>query len=236
MTGIVGIMRVKNEARWISESVRSISGLCDRVIVLDDGSTDGTPDIIRGIPKVSIFHGSPGREPDEARDKNLLIERARRFDPEWILCIDGDEVLCNPASVLEAIASGAAPAYTLRVAFLWDSPEQVRVDGVYRNLTRPSLFKLSAADGVFRETSFGQNFHCGSVPPDLRGKSMPCEAVLKHYGYMHKQDRLKKFEWYNRMDPDNALEDRYQHMVIGDLLPPETVTRHGGPLELQHWP
>ena len=234
-------MRVKNEARWIRDSVGSILPLCDRVILYDDGSTDGTADLVDGLPKLTVHRmAAGGRAPDEARDKNELVEAARRFGPDWILCVDGDEVLepGGQAEILMSISSGDAPAYTLRIAYLWDRPDQIRVDGVYRNMTRPSLFQLSKTNGIFERTTYGQNFHCGSVPTDLRGRSMPSAATLKHYGYMERADRLRKFEWYNRVDPENRLEDCYRHMVIGDLpgLPARSMTRHAGPLELESYP
>lgn len=231
-TGIIGCMRVKNEARWIGESVRSATAICDRVIVLDDNSIDDTISILTGIPKATIRLNASSIDQDEARDKNFLVMQARRFDPDWILMIDGDEVLEHPDRVMKAISSGEAPAYTMRIAYLWNDADHVRVDGVYRNMTRPSLFELSATSGIFERTAAAQNFHCGSVPTDLRGRSRPSDAILKHYGYMLQEDRLKKFVWYNEVDPDNEREDRYRHMMIGDRLPAEAVTKHGGPLEL----
>ena len=43
---MIGIMRVKNEARWIDRVLASILPLCERVLVMDDGSTDGTDELV----------------------------------------------------------------------------------------------------------------------------------------------------------------------------------------------
>jgi len=49
---------------------------------------------------------------------------------------------------------------------------------------------------------------------------------------MHRADRERKYQWYNAQDPNNAIEDRYRHMVIGDLFPADSKFDHGGPLKL----
>jgi hypothetical protein len=58
-------------------------------------------------------------------------------------------------------------------------------------------------------------------------------ARLLHYGYLHREDRIRKYEWYTQQDPDNQAEDFYRHTVIGDLFPAEIRFRHGGPLKLR---
>jgi hypothetical protein len=66
-------------------------------------------------------------------------------DPEWILWIDGDEVLerSGPALVRGAVGrSRRFVAYSLRVAYAWHKPEQFRVDVIYGNFRRPSLFRI----------------------------------------------------------------------------------------------
>ena len=39
---ITAIYRVKNEARFIEQSIKSVVDFCSEIIVLDDNSTDGT--------------------------------------------------------------------------------------------------------------------------------------------------------------------------------------------------
>jgi hypothetical protein len=56
---------------------------------------------------------------------------------------------------------------------------------------------------------------------------------LLHYGYLHKEDRVRKFHWYNKIDPNNAFEDQYRHMVIGDVFPADSSFKWAGPLELR---
>jgi len=67
---------------------------------------------------------------------------------------------------------------------------------------------------------------------------MPLNVALFHYGYLHKEDRIAKYNWILSIDPHNEGEDFYRHCVQGDLpeFPADAVFRHGGPLRLQKLP
>jgi glycosyltransferase involved in cell wall biosynthesis len=230
---IVGALRVKNEARWIAESLASISPLCEQILVLDDHSTDNTIEICESFQNVQVLR-SPFNGLDESRDKNHLMEYVDERLPDWVCMIDGDEVLepGGAEAVLETIKRN--PSVTCiapKIAYLWDSPNQVRVDGIYSKFYRASMFVWSP--GLrFKSTSNGGNFHCGNTPSRFN-VSVRSQIQLLHYGYMEREDRIRKYEWYNARDPHNRAEDEYRHMVIGDVFPVESVFKHAGPLELR---
>jgi len=228
---IAAMLRVKNESRWIERVIRSVQPVCERIVVMDDASTDGTAEICSSLGAEVLR--SPFAGLDETRDKNWLLARVIRHSPEWILCIDGDEELeQGGADKVRAVARDRGiGACSLRVAYLWDSPDQVRTDGVYGRFARPSMFR-AVTDARFRSTGNGGNFHCGNVPYGI-GPTLRSEIRLLHYGYMERADRVRKYEWYNRQDPNNYSEDLYRHMVIGDLFPADSQFRHGGPLKLE---
>lgn len=228
---ICGMLRIRNEARWIERVIKSIIPLCERIVILDDHSTDGTQDICRSFDSVTVLD-SPFKGLNEARDKNYLLVRVASFRPEWILHIDGDEELEPGGSgkILRTVENGEAIFYKLPVVYLWDSQQQMRVDGVYGRFKRPSLFK--PLDGARFGGLGGAHFHCGNVPVPTDGPCGDCDARLLHYGYLNREDRIRKYRWYNFNDPKNSKEDRYRHIVIGDVFPPESEFKHAGPLKL----
>jgi glycosyltransferase involved in cell wall biosynthesis len=234
MTEIVGMMRIKNEARWIRPVLESALKVCERVYVLDDHSTDGSFDICAGFgERVRVFSSS-FHSLDEARDKNWMLEVIRLgTKAEWVLAIDGDELLTDHAQLVATIQSGRANCYSMRVLYLWDREDQVRTDGVYGRFWRPSLFRLGAGES-FQSTRNGGNFHCGNVPKELLPNSRRCEVRLLHFGYMHASDRRRKFDWYNEVDPNNVIEDQYVHVIQGDQggPPANLQLKHAGPLAL----
>lgn len=230
---IAGMLRVKNEARWITEVIAALHPVCERIFVMDDHSTDGTVDLAEQAG--AVVWPTPFDGMDEARDKSAFVRQIARFEPgaTWCLCVDGDEILDRkgPEEIRNSIASGQMDAYTLRIVYLWDRRDQIRVDGVYGRFARPSLFRL-AGDLSFLRTGAHKNLHCSSVPARYIGHCGACPATLLHLGYMEKEDRIRKFAFYNAIDPHNSAEDGYKHMVIGDIFPTESHFRHAGPLRL----
>ena len=211
---IAAMLRVKNEARWIGRVIDSIRPLCNPIIVLDDHSDDGTQRICREHECIVI--DSPFDGLDESRDKEYLLRKALDFDPEYVLCIDGDEILepNGPQKIRAAIQDNPNHvSFSLRVLYLWNSYTDIRTDGVYGRFSRPSLCKVM--DCIhFAGTGNGGNFHCGNVPRNLRGPITKLDVALLHTGYMLREDRIRKYEWYNHQDPGNVVEDGYKHVVI----------------------
>lgn len=76
---------VKNEAKTLARSIRSLTGQADELIVVDTGSTDGT----RGVAEE---HGarviSAPWQDDFSAPRNLALEQAAG---DWIVFLDGDE-------------------------------------------------------------------------------------------------------------------------------------------------
>jgi GT2 family glycosyltransferase len=212
-------MRIKNEAAHIHEALSRAFNLCSRAYVFDDHSTDETIDICRSFgERVTIFH-SPFDGFDEARDKNYLLGKVIEANPEWVMWIDGDEVLevSGPDKIKAAtVNSNGIAAYQLKIAYLWNDPQHVRVDGIFGRFLRPSVFKLGgqiASRLHFPVTGFGGNLHCGNVPRGLLGSVRPIDVRLKHYSLMLSDIRQAKYEWYNRIDPNNVVEDNYRHLI-----------------------
>jgi hypothetical protein len=241
----IGALRVKNESRWIERVIRAMQPLCEVVHVLDDSSTDGTQEICEGTDGV-VLHRSPFRDLNESRDKQALLELVIASlpssdlrgaeSPHIILAFDGDEVLMDGGQnvILEVTARGGQ-CWTVPIRYLWDNEKQWRTDGVYGKFLRPSIFRLTDRAVRYQSTPFGNgaNFHCSSVPQGFLHCALYCNAPLLHYGYMHREDRLRKFEWYNRIDGGNVGEDGYRHMLVGDTYPDDSRFRWGGPLQLQ---
>ncbi len=273
---IFGMTRCKNEGRWIKMVLESYMPLCERIWVFDDGSTDGTAEIAESMGEQITVIRSPfraaGEGLDETRDKDFLLQRlngcvsdvilrGNEQSPFWALCFDGDELLDHMSgSVIRAnLKATAGHAFSLPIRFLWDSDlslikyrghRRVRVDRVYSRFAtvgRPSIFRLFNAAFKFQRTPWGGNFHCSSIPQELlhcAHTSLP--APVYHLGYTYREDRIRKFKWYNSIDPNNTVEDRYIHMVQGDgpidgangfpdgfAVPSDAVLRHAGPIVLE---
>jgi glycosyltransferase involved in cell wall biosynthesis len=90
MSKFVVMLRVKDGMLFAEEWLQCFEKLADEIVVLDNGSTDGTYDYLKTHPKVVDIVRTEGY--NEGRDKNLLYENVRRRKPDWVLWIDIDEI------------------------------------------------------------------------------------------------------------------------------------------------
>ncbi|NLI13370.1 glycosyltransferase [Pelotomaculum propionicicum] len=219
---ILCVMRIKNEERWIDSCLKEASKVCDRILIIDDGSTDRTPEICRSFPKVKYRYYQ--RKVDELRDRRELLQWALENKADWILNLDGDEVLEEGAA--DRIRGEISrldprdPVYTyfqLHILYMWNNPELYRCENsIYGNFWISRLFTTWGQDKgrlIIGATGHGHNLHANGVPVNLRGKGRKIDVRIKHYGYMDFELRQKKYDFYQKHDPQAAAAGYYDHLT-----------------------
>jgi hypothetical protein len=86
---IVGIVLVHNEDLHVARAVENIASFCDRVILCDHQSSDGTVGILEGL--VSKYHHAELHHithPSESHDLLKPFAGTRT----WVFAVDGDEI------------------------------------------------------------------------------------------------------------------------------------------------
>jgi glycosyltransferase involved in cell wall biosynthesis len=96
------IIITKNEAHDIGECIASVRDWVQEIVVLDSGSTDGTPELCRSLGAQVSETDWPGF----GLQKQRALEAARG---PWVLSLDADERI-SPALRDEIIQAVAAPA------------------------------------------------------------------------------------------------------------------------------
>jgi glycosyltransferase involved in cell wall biosynthesis len=86
MQSLSVVIICKNEADVIGKTLQSLEGLCDDIIVYDNGSTDNT---IEQIKKFNV-HFHQGTWEGFGKTKNKAIALAKY---DWILSLDADEAI-----------------------------------------------------------------------------------------------------------------------------------------------
>lgn len=209
-----GMLRVKNEERWIARALKPLVEVCDTVYVFNDHSTDRTVEIILNTPRCLLIN-SPFNDLDESRDKTFLLlnitnqieQKTLKPDgPHWVVCVDGDEEICwGDLGRMVGSEGLRGVSYSFQILTLYDSPNQIRVDPPYNKFFRPSMFRLIKPGMKFLSNGgHGGGFHCSNVPADIGygvTTHSPEPVRVKHYGYMEKETRERKYKWYVEHDP-----------------------------------
>jgi glycosyltransferase involved in cell wall biosynthesis len=107
MPKLVAHLRVKDGIFFIEKWLAAMTSLADEIVVVDNGSTDGTYEILKAHPKVVEVLRTEGFH--EGRDKLLLYEAARRRKPDWNVWLDVDEIFENRLTRSDLEAMMAAP-------------------------------------------------------------------------------------------------------------------------------
>lgn len=94
---IVGVMMVKNEDRFVGAALRNVADFCDRMIIIDTGSSDHT----LGKIEAEVAWGQP-KQIDVFRELKLrkthpYVEPFVGTDT-WVFGVDGDEIY-DPAGL-----------------------------------------------------------------------------------------------------------------------------------------
>lgn len=182
------IIIAKNESACIATCLKSVN-FADEIIVLDSGSTDGTPEICRALGARVEITDWPGFGPQ----KNRALALAQG---DWVLSLDADETvsaaLC--AEIQRAVAADDASIYAM--------------PRLSRYLGRPMRHAGWWPDHVVRLFRRG----CARFSDDLvheslvfDGKLLYLTAPLDHETYTSFEEIIDKINRYSSAGAEMAL-------------------------------
>lgn len=104
-------MIVRDEAQVLGETIESVRGIADEVVLYDTGSTDGTPELARRLGAV-VTRGTWTDDFSRARNRALALATG-----QWVLWLDAGERLSAVEELRAFIDEKASPdsAYAMFV-------------------------------------------------------------------------------------------------------------------------
>ena len=209
MAKFVIMLRVKDGMFFADEWLRCFEKLADEIVVLDNGSTDGTYEKLRAHPKVVDIIQTEGY--NEGRDKNLLYDRVRLRKPDWCLWIDIDEIF-EPELTRKDFDRLMSSRNFNKFGFR-------RFHFMDREHFAGSLYRLNYSAGhdrlMWREHPDGYFQDLIIDSPNVKGiKGLKYNTNfrLKHLGYINKELVDKKADIYRQIIPEK--EDIFQSMYL----------------------
>lgn len=92
---LVAGITTKNESWIINKTLSILTKFCDKIIILDDNSDDNTVDICKQYDKVKVHIREKRKniwDRKEAEGLNELFQLCGKYNPEYILMLDADEI------------------------------------------------------------------------------------------------------------------------------------------------
>lgn len=209
MPKLVVMLRVKDGIFFVHEWLENVGKLVDEIVVVDNGSTDGTFEVLKAHPKVADIVQTEGF--NEGRDKNLVYAMARKRNPDWCLWIDVDELFepeLTRADFERLMRSKIVNKYGFR-----------RFHFVDREHFAGSRYRLHYSAGhdrlLWRESPQGYFEDVIIDSPNVKGISglrVNTDFRLKHLGYINKEIVDKKADIYRAIIPEK--EETFQEMYL----------------------
>jgi glycosyltransferase involved in cell wall biosynthesis len=94
---LVVALPARNCAADLPDWFAAVQPFADAVVALDDGSTDGTGDVLAAHPLTKVLLRNPQRSGysgwDDRANRQALLDVCGSAEPDWVLQLDADERL-----------------------------------------------------------------------------------------------------------------------------------------------
>lgn len=202
---IIALIQTRNESSNISEILNHLDDYCDGIILLDDGSTDGT--YKKAAHNKLLLKARKQYEGyfDDLKNRNALLRMANFFKSKWFIFIDADERFDSRYSnIANYINSPNIDILCFHLVDLWNNPNTYRCDMPDRNkkgiATRARMFRSKGSLQIYAN----REIHFPAIPYYKRVQI--AQILLLHYGNYDQNIRNRKFKLYMSQDSDEKKQ------------------------------
>lgn len=230
--------------RYLEPCVSHLLEFCDEIRILDDGSTDGWVEQLRGAwgkdgRRVSAkYRPRTGAEAfaDHAAARNALLEFTLAAGCDVILAIDADEFVSDGAALRRACERGSS-AVSMEIAECWEACSDllcIRQDGGWRshpiaNVWRPASFPRAGL------TITDRGHATGRVPEAVyKVPAVASGASLLHFGWSRVSERAERFARYRDGDGGRFHASAHIQSIMAPASEIECEARPW-PVGLERW-
>lgn len=211
------IMRNEGD-KFLHQVISHAAQYVDAFLVIDDCSTDNSIEVCRDAAgSVPLYLYSPPQPlyvRSEFYIRSLQWAMAAELDPEWVLLLDADEQFEDAVvNQLETVLS----TKEMRVGFpkfdMWNDTHY-RDDDFWCPHRRywPHLIRYTTEYTRWHKAKV----HSGRHPLDyLNLDALKHPLRIKHLGWSREAERLRKHEWYLKIDerPNEGNLNLYKHIA-----------------------
>lgn len=201
MATVWGVSMVKDEADIVEHTIRHMLTQVDRVLVADNGSSDGTRDIlVRLMDEVGdrrlvvTDDAEPGYY--QSAKMSALAHEAGRRGADWVVPFDADECWRSPWGRVGDVLAGLPETESIALAALYDHVPTDRDDPTEPNpfrrirwhrLDRAPLWKVAVRPTVrvtIEQGNHGAHYNVESTPNPV--------LEVRHFPYRSAEQMVRK--------------------------------------------
>lgn len=207
---VAGLLCRNESPRFLPLVLDHLRGFCDRIVVLDDASNDGTWEWLQEQADEQLVALTVGETPrfyaGEDAIRQQLLEECVKQQPSHILIQDADELVAHRAALRARVEEQPnIPAWSLTIREGWRADAGAlysREDGGWRSHQIAGLFKAPAL-GDLRAAAWRyprRALAVGRVPPAARRGLRATGVEIWHLGWLDQTERARRQARYLEHD------------------------------------
>jgi hypothetical protein len=232
---IHGLCIIKNEADIIEQTLRAASTWCDHIYVFDNGSSDGTWEIVHRLAselaQIVPFKQDPQPFNDSLRGDILRAYKDRARSGDWWCILDADEFYVDdPRRFLAKVPSRCLAVWPQKYVYLFTDKDAAAFDQdperFDRGLPIQDLLRHYVRDTYSELRFFRHDPSLDELPSsDELHPVCPERIRLRHYAYRSPAQIHVRLE--TRREPmkrGEFIHEKRSNWVTGDASAPVPVT------------
>lgn len=219
---IIGMCVYNEEHRFLEKCLKNMCSITDKLIIIDDGSTDNSYDICSKYA-LNLIKTNHLYNENESKLRNLLWQECTKVanNNDYIFINDADEMFTQNSILhfqeeFEKAIKYDADAIGFYRYDMWDKI-YYRKENMWNSDTpwvRCAKFKKNF---IYYWT--GLKIHGGSIPINSFTNYYTAKLQIQHWAYSTPELRAEKIKFYNQYDPNNKYGLPGQYDSILDKNP-----------------
>jgi len=190
---IFGMMAVKNEADIVAHTLQAAGKWCDAIYVLDNGSDDGTWDVVKRLGRSDpvIVPHEQSFEPftEFIRSRLFNVYREHAQDGDWWCRLDADEIYVQSPRAFLAEVTSCEVVWAIHLQYYFTDRDLARYDKnpeLYDTslppMQRLHFYRAEASEIRFFRHRLGLRWESGAWPRHL-GRVCRRRILVRHYKF-----------------------------------------------------
>ena len=216
---IILLAQAYNEETNMVEFLNTAGEFVDGIIVLDDGSTDGTWDLIRH-PKLIMKCKKSRITFDDLQNRTILLKLLEvvanaGVDIDWFMWLDLDERLTTNKTFLtrakRQLADTTADNIYMPLFHMWNDRQYNAEYPYSKNGMQYKLRLIRHKTAMPYSLQTNQQLHFSLNP--YKGAAAYSVLQIKHLSYNTPEGRRNKYELYTKKYDLAGIQPNYEHII-----------------------